>query len=463
MRFFRQIRVRLTLWYMAMIVIMVGGVALFSYLRMSRYAFRYADGRLDGELVEAQTILNDEGLEGLSQEIKFQSRLGAAYATCYKVYGEDGGVLLQSKERSTFALLSPEKARQKMGSGKEYESVRLGEGEMRVLTASVKLKTTDARYLIQIGRSIKPEANLLENLTENLIMFIPAILLLSIVGGWLLARAGLKPMHRLSQEAAVITGERLHERLPVRGVGDEIDQHAEVLNVMLASLEASFTETRNFAARASHELRTPLTALQLQIESALHAEPAEARSILESALDNVARLASLVKKLLFLSRSKAEAADLKFHKLDFAELVSGVCTDAAVLAGQKSIALSLSAAERAEVTGEDVLLKQMVWNILDNAIKYSSEEKRIEVSVKRQAGDAVLTVRDEGPGISPADMPHVFEAFYRSNSFDGSDTQGFGLGLNISRWICETHRGSIALANNAGPGLAVTVRIPLAD
>ncbi len=460
MKFFRQIRVRLTLWYMLMIIIMVGGVSLFAYLRMSRYAHRYSDRLLDGELREAQAILKEEGLEGLRREIEFESKLGSKYSAHFRVYDEDAALKMQSKRFESLDLLSAGEVHDKLAGEPEHGSVRFGDDELRVLTASIKTKEKEKRYLIQIARSIKREAKLLEHLIENLVAFVPAILILSLVGGWLLARAGLKPMQRLSQQAALITDERLHERLPVRGVGDEIDQHAEILNSMLSRLEDSFIEIKDFAARASHELRTPLTALQLQIESAMHAEPAEARTILESSLGNLNRLSSLVQKLLFLTRAKAEAAETKFKRLDFCELVSSVCTDAAVLAGQKSIGLGLSTCDDAAVMGEETLLKQLAWNLIDNAIKHSAEGQRIDVAVEKDDGEIVLTVKDEGAGISPEDLPRLFEAFYRSRADSG--TPGFGLGLNISRWICETHHGSIDLRNNPDRGATATVRIPLA-
>ncbi len=461
MKFFRQIRVRLTLWYMLMIIIMVGGVSLFAYLRLSRYAHRYSDRLLDGELKEARAILSADGLDGLRGEIQIASRLGSRHSTYYRVYNEDGELILRSQDKLVLDSLSSGEVKEKLAGEPQHESIRLeDDNDVRVLTATMKSKQTGKRYLVQIGRSIKQEAKLLEHLIENLVAFIPAILILSLAGGWILARAGLKPMQRLSRQAAVITDERLHERLPVRGVGDEIDQHAEILNSMLSRLEDSFTEIKNFAARASHELRTPLTALQLQIESAMRAQPAEARAALESALGNISRLSALVQKLLFLTRAKAEAAETKFERLDFGRLVSGVCTDAAVLAEQQSIGLDLSVCDDAAVMGEETLLKQMVWNLLDNAIKHSCEGQRIEVAVEKGEGAAVLTVKDEGAGISPEDLPHLFEAFYRSRADSG--TPGFGLGLNISRWICATHHGSIDLRNNPHRGATAAVRIPLA-
>ena len=461
MKFFRQIRVRLTLWYMLMIIIMVGGVSLFAYLRMSRYAHRYSDRLLDGELKEARAILNKDGLEGLRGEIQIASRLGSRHSTYYRVYDENGELILRSQDELGLNSLSSDKVKEKLAGEPRHESIRLGgDNDVRVLTATMKSKQTGKRYLVQIGRSVKQEAKLLEHLVENLIVFVPAILILSLVGGWLLARGGLKPMQRLSRRAAGITDERLHERLPVRGVGDEIDQHAEILNSMLSRLEDSFTEIKNFAARASHELRTPLTALQLQIESAMRARPAEARATLKSALGNINRLSALVQKLLFLTRAKGEASETKFERLDFGKLVSGVCADAAVLAKQTSIGLGLSVCDDAAVMGEETLLKQMVWNLIDNAIKHSAEGQRIDVAVEKGDGVIALTIKDEGPGISPEDQPHLFEAFYRSRADSG--TPGFGLGLNISRWICETHHGSIDLRNNPHRGATATVHIPLA-
>jgi len=456
MKFLRQIRVRLMLWYMATIVILVVGVAFFAYMRLHKYANRYADRLLNDEASEGGSILEQEGLEGLKSEVKAES--ASRHPTYYTIYSEDGAPII-----NTFKEQPPPLKKIKPDTVEEpaFDTETVKGEELRIVTITIHGRDPKERYVMRMGRSIKPEAQLVENLTENLVAFVPGILLISIVVGWILARASLKPMRRLSQEASRITEERLHERLPVRGVGDEIDQHAEVLNKMLAGLESSFTEIKTFAARASHELRTPLTALRLQIESALHAEPAEARQTLESALGNLDRLAALVQRLLFLTRSRGEAADLKFKTVNLGELVSAVCTDAALVAEQKSVRLNHSVPARAPVKADDALLTQMVWNLVDNAIKYSPAGEAIEVTVEKRNGQAVLAVKDSGPGIAAEDMPHLFEAFYRANR--NSDVAGFGLGLNISKWICEIHHGSIDLVNNPDRGVTVEARLPLAD
>jgi len=454
MKFLRQIRVRLMLWYMATIVILVVGVAFFAYARLHKYANRYADRLLNDEAGEAGAILKDEGLKGLETEATLELK----HSTYYTIYDEQGKIAL-----NTFKKAPPpfDEVKGDLTDEALFDTETIKGEELRVITTAITAGDSHRRYVMRMGRSVKPETRLVENLTENLVAFVPGILLISIVVGWILARASLKPMRRLSQEASRITEERLHERLPVRGVGDEIDQHAEVLNKMLAGLESSFTEIKTFAARASHELRTPLTALRLQIESALHAEPAEARQTLESALGNLDRLAALVQRLLFLTRSRGEAADLKFKTVNLSELVSAVCTDAALVAEQKSVRLNHSVPASAPVKADDALLTQMVWNLVDNAIKYSPAGEAIEVTVEKRNGQAVLAVKDSGPGIAAEDMPHLFEAFYRANR--NSDVAGFGLGLNISKWICEIHHGSIDLVNNPDRGVTVEARLPLAD
>jgi signal transduction histidine kinase len=455
MKFLRQIRVRLMLWYFATIVVLVIGVATFAYLRLSRYAYRYSETLLRDEVSEANTVLDSKGFEALEDEIKTQSKLGSRHSTYYTVYDEAGNVMVNTFDASP-APFSTIKVQP--GGDPAFDTQRHKDENFRIITAAIRDKN-GARYFVRIGRSVKPETKMLENLTENLVIFVPGILFISVIVGWMLARASLRPMKRLSQEASRITEERLNERLPVRGVGDEIDQHAEVLNRMLAGLENSFAEIKTFAARASHELRTPLTALRLQIESALSAQPPEARATLESALNNLDRLASLVQKLLFLTRSKGEAADMKFTRLDFSELVAAVCTDAALLAEQKSLRLNVNIADGAHVMGEPALLAQMAWNLIDNAIKYSPAGKGIDVSVDKRDARAAFLVKDNGPGIPPEDLPHVFDAFFRSGCHP--DVPGFGLGLNISKWICEIHHGSIELTNNPDLGATAQVLLPL--
>jgi len=478
MRFLRQIRVRLMLWYMATIAILVVGTAIFAYARLHRYAEKYADRLLTDEAAEGGAISEERGLRGLLGEVKAESR--SRHPMYYTIYDMRGNLVVNTFEEEARPF---EKMKADLESEPAFDTETVNGQDLRIVTIAIHGGKADKgmiaarlprmisaailgggpereQYVMRMGRSIKPEEQMVENLTENLVIFVPGILFISIVVGWALARASLRPMKRLSQEAARITEERLHERLPVRGVGDEIDRHAEVLNKMLAGLESSFAEIKTFAARASHELRTPLTALRLQIESALRSDAAEASATLESALNNLDRLASLVQKLLFLTRARGEASEIKFARLDFSGLVGDVCGDAAILAQQKSQRLKLDIAPRAEVMGEGALLTQMAWNLLDNAIKYSPEGGEISVSVEKESGQAVLAVRDNGSGIAPDDMPHLFEAFYRSNRH--AEAPGFGLGLNISKWICELHRGTIRLENNAGKGVTVKAAVPLA-
>jgi len=274
----------------------------------------------------------------------------------------------------------------------------------------------------------------------------------------------LRPVEEIRQKAAQITSRNLSERLPVVHTGDELERLATDLNRMIARLEESFQQINRFSADASHELRTPLTVLQGELEAIAqkgHNLPEDVRDTIGSALEETQRLAKIVENLLAISRLEAGEARVQPVRLDFAELARTTADQMKLLAEEKRISLTSDGSEPVEVEADPSRLKQVVVNLLDNAIKYTPEGGNVSISVTRRDHRAILEVADTGLGISANDLPHIFDRFYRADKARSRQMGGTGLGLSIVRSICQAHGGQVTVNSAEGRGSRFRVELPL--
>jgi heavy metal sensor kinase len=237
----------------------------------------------------------------------------------------------------------------------------------------------------------------------------------------------------------------------------------QTINAMIARLERSFLEIRRFTADASHELRTPLTIIRTDVEVALdkHLSPEEYRDLLGSILEECERLTRLIEQLLALAREDAGAGATAFQALDLSALIEQVVEDMRPLAEARGLALLIAVNARLSIAGDESRLRQVFYNLLDNAIKYTPEGGAIAVRAQWADRIPVVTVRDTGIGIPPEHLPHVFDRFYRVDKARSRAQGGTGLGLSIARGIIEAHGGHIELASTPGQGTTCIVTLPL--
>src|SRR6266545_3054141 len=274
-----------------------------------------------------------------------------------------------------------------------------------------------AQFLIEVAAPYNQIESVLRGLLLTFALGLPLIVALAIGGGYLLMRGALRPVDEIRQKAARITSRNLSERLPVVHTGDELERLATDLNRMIARLEESFLQINRFSADASHELRTPLTVLQGELEAIAQKRqnlPEDVRDTVGSALPISQRLAKIVENLLAISRLEAGEARVQPVRLDFAELARTTADQMKLLAEEKRISLTSNGSSSVEVEADPSRLKQVVVNLLDNAIKYTPEGGNVSISVTRRDHRAILEVADTGLGISANDLPHIFDRFYRA-------------------------------------------------
>jgi heavy metal sensor kinase len=307
----------------------------------------------------------------------------------------------------------------------------------------------------------------LSRLRRDFMAGVLLILVLATASGYFLARKSLLPIASMNSQTKLITAERLSSRLDVRNPRDELGRLATTINELLTRLENSFRGQQRFIADASHELRTPLAVLRGETEVALgkSRSTGEYRESLTLIQDEAERLSRIVEDLFILAGQPLDMPPVLVRKqLSLNELLNQCVRAAQVLAIQKNLDLRIDSGSTPMVLkGDDELLKRMVLNLLDNAVKYTPEGGEIAVELVKQNGNAQIVVRDTGIGIPEMDQPHVFDRFYRVDKARSRSLGGAGLGLSIVRWIVEAHEGKIDIVSAPGRGSEFIVQLPLRD
>jgi heavy metal sensor kinase len=459
----RNVRSRLTLWYvlvLATLLALYAGVAsLFLFLSL-REDF---DHNLleDLETVEGTLTKEPNGLVSLhsNHPDAAEPRIGHFI----EVWSPEGSLLFRSTALQNQTLGGPPGRNEGLGDPTP-STTRLTNGA-RVRLASSVYHVEDQRVIVRVAYSEEGLWSELREFAVVLLFGFPIALLLAGVGGYALARKALAPIDRMAIQTQRISAERLTDRLSIENPDDELGKLAGVLNAMLARLQAAFDQLRRFTADASHELRTPLTAIRSVGEVALQEQksPAEYRDVIGSMLEEVDRLTRLVESLLTLSRADAGHVQLQRMDISLLALTREASSMVEVLAEEKRQRIEIDGDASLRVIGDRLILRQAIVNLLDNAIKYSPENRRVLVRVGfGAAGQAAMDITDEGPGIPSEHQPYVFDRFYRVDPARTREWGGAGLGLAITRWAIEAHGGQIHLTSKDGAGTTFHVSLPLA-
>jgi signal transduction histidine kinase len=301
-----------------------------------------------------------------------------------------------------------------------------------------------------------------KQMADILFLYGAPTLALLLVGGWFLMRRTLAPVTALTETAERVHAENLRERLDRSGNGDELDRLTGVFNDMLGRLEDSFRRIREFTLHASHELKTPLTVLRGEIETLLRdaqSTPPQ-REPLVGMLDEIQRLARIVDDLSFLTKAGAGEVPLAWELVRLDELVREACEDARILGEPHGITIALAVCDEVTVNGDRHRLRQLLLNLADNAVKHNERAGRVTVTLRRAGEEARLEISNTGPGITPDQLPFVFDPFFRATEAQRAKQDGCGLGLSIAQWIASAHGGAIHITSRPQQLTTVTVKLP---
>jgi heavy metal sensor kinase len=320
---------------------------------------------------------------------------------------------------------------------------------------------------IVVLQSLFHQSEFLETLAGTFAVVIPVTLVIAGLGGYFLARNSLSPVVAMSEQARSIGSENLDARLSVRNPDDELGHLAQSFNGLLDRLSASFDRQKRFVADASHELRTPVAILCGETEVVLAKDDrtqTEYRETLRILADESKRLKRIVEDLFTLARADAGQYPLSYSDFYLDELAAECATNVRTLAAAKQITLTCKPSGEALIRADEALVRRMVLNLLDNAIKYTPAGGSIGLRVEDRDGVYDLSVTDSGPGI-PTDLhARIFERFFRADKARSRKEQdgggGAGLGLSIGTWIAGAHNGKLELTHSTAEGSTFTAILP---
>ncbi len=461
----RTLRGRLTLWYTGILTAMLVLLGATTIIRLDHVLRSTVDDSLNSLASAISDSVRQPSSLAPDIEDSLQSMLGPELAERFFQLLDPLGQLdprLAPPKRSRLPL-SAEALRNAERGRATLETITLPAGfnkPFRLLTMPV-IRNGATVNIVQAAMSLENVDAARSSFLFILFGLSPLALAGAALGGWFLAWRALSPVDEIVAAARKIEAEDLSKRIPVLSQDAELGHLTAVLNDMLERIEASFAAVRRFSADAAHELRTPLTILKGEIEVALSSSlsSTEARQTLLSCLEEVDRLNSLVEDLLLMARIESNALSTTPRPVNLAEIMEDVAPALTELAARAGNRCKINASAPLWVKGYESLLFRLVFNLAENAIKYTPTKGLIEVTLRQNDGAVVWEVKDTGPGIAPDAQEHLFERFYRGDP--AREGNGTGLGLALVRSIVQLHHGQIELSSAIGKGSSFRVTLPL--
>jgi signal transduction histidine kinase len=475
-----SIRSRLAVGYAVTLLLTLGGFCAAVYLELRKPSISGLDEELARErdlaiqyLTESHRVLGPLVEPGVSPVLDRGVAAGFQGLRDYLLLVDTAGNILYTSDSLAALPFADLQLLTKQLTPPPAEghavSLRLQSGrEVRVLATPLGTAGEPISAILvaaPVDRSA-PDASVF---LRSMLLVAPLVLLASVLAGYWLSTRALQPVRGITDELEAITdGRSLHRRLEVPLSGDEVSRLAQTLNGMLARLEQSFASLHRFTADASHELKTPLMVLRAGVERSLTnpRTPTEVMVSLDETLGEINRMTELVESLLTLARADDGRAPLPVERTDLRELVAEASETAGMLAESGLLKVVTSMPEEPVwVMVDRRRIREMLLNLVTNAIKYTPASGRVELALSVRSDGAAIVVRDTGIGIASNDLPHIFERFWRADlaRTRTGERPGSGLGLAITKWIAEAHGGSIAASSRLGRGTTVTVVLPLPD
>lgn len=457
---FKSIRARITLWHLLVLTVTLLVYILLSLAFLWRQLTVELKTSLRNDIEVVENVLQRDPDGNIVWGGHSDGQEKGEWRLWVEVRDQSGGVVYRNFPREeALSVLQPTSSELHV---KSFHPVQLAAGE-NLLVAQELHQVAGERINILVGRSKSRLHREIIHLMMVQALGFPVIILFAWFGGYLFAGQVLSPLKKIIARVKTITADRLHERLPVENADDELGQLSVTFNDLLGKLDRSFSQMRQFTADASHELRTPLSAIRSVGEMALRnsGDEAKCRETIASMLEEVDRMSALVNDLLALARSDCGIDNATFTIQDLGAIVREEVALLRILAEEKSQTLILEIESPCPVQLNRPIIRQVVINILHNAIKFTPENETIRIKVGKHGNECYVDIVDAGPGIGPEHLERVFDRFYRIDKARSREVGGFGLGLAIAKWAVEAHDGCIELDSKPGDGSTFRIRLPV--
>ncbi len=446
---------RLTIWYAASFVVISSALSIISYVYLSS-AVRDNRRIIEAKLDEIAAVARERGIDAIAGYVGGKRPVNHRHAFFVRVVSDQGQVIFSAYPgywrnfETALRTLPVAGAWQYAASSKDGDVLELAATHL------------PGGVLLQVGKMIQDRNEILEHYRETIIGVILGIVIIGLAGGAFLAFRALRPVGDLirTTQSIIATG-NVGARVPETSASDEIEELARLFNRMLERMESLIDGMRNALDNVAHDLRTPMTRLRGVAELALQAEqrPEQQRDALVSCIEESDRILALLNSLMDISEAETGAMRLNLETIALSILIRETVDLYEYLAEEKQIAMAVNCAPDVRVTGDRARMRQVVGNLLDNAIKYSERGGGVSITVRRQQTEVSIAVRDDGCGISPEEKPHIWDRLHRG---DRSRSQpGLGLGLSLVRAIVKAHSGRVDVQSAPGQGAVFTVSFPI--
>jgi heavy metal sensor kinase len=467
---FESVRARLTLWYVSVLGLVLVAFSFGVYALLSNALYARVDDGLRAVVDITTKSLSNDIEEGQTIQNAAQSTVAELFnpQQAIAIFDESGTLLAENTSGEDFHARLPDTGSIPDNELHLFTVPESDDDDQRVAVRRVRVSPLNIPYIILVNQPLDAIEDELDSLRKILYYTVPIALLMAGLGGWFLARKSLAPVVSMAESARRIGSENLDLQLPVANPRDELGKLATAFNELLARLNAAFKQQRQFMADASHELRTPLSVMHTAAGVTLkqpHRNEGEYREAIEMLNEQTRRLSRIVKDMFILARADAGRYPLTKATLYLDDLLEEVTNAGSVLASDKNITFEVENSLEASYYGDEDLLRQMILNLVDNAIKYTPSSTTIKLSLAQRRNEYLISVSDNGPGIPDEAKPRIFERFYRADKARSrsieTDGGGAGLGLAISRWIAEAHGGSLELAHSDHSGTTFLIKLPV--
>jgi heavy metal sensor kinase len=383
----------------------------------------------------------------------------------YQVYEIRTGMLLAESDelRATGIQYSPQDLIRYAQLQPSLIDLQTDQGKIRLRNEAVPAE--NELYLLVVGASMRQMEDALGSFLRALAWLIPSGVLLAAVASWFMAGKALEPVAELGKAAGEIAVTSLDRRLPIRGTNDELDHLAAEFNDTLARLEKAVGEMKQFTASISHELRTPLAVLRGEAEVALmEADSTEQyQRVLSSQLEEFEKLSRMINQLLTLARAESGEVAIAHEPVNLSNMARSLAEQLEPVAASKNVILSWNCDPDVTLSGDASWIERVILNLVDNAIKFTRPGGHVWMTLTTNRNDAILEVADDGVGIAPEAVPHIFERFYRADPSRANRADGAGLGLSLVKWAVDQHHGSVEVESTPGHGTQFVVKFPVLE